>query len=220
MKRFIALFLSIVTFISCMMPSSAFAMEFSDNTGNEQRDLVTIVEEIQETRANISSTNNNSNIEIIENNDKFQIVKFTEGSKENILMYNVSTGQLYADGNEITVQDMPVPENEIEPNKLMSSFDHQYKNVQLEQRIINYTQDALGAIIAWSLGAPGSLAIYIASEYINKAMTTGYGNSKACYAFMFKQLDDSYTFYVQSWSMYWDSGYYYHLETFRQTIYQ
>lgn len=130
MKWFIALFLSIVTFISCMMPSSAFAMGFSDNTGNEQRDLVTIVEEIQETRANISSANHNSNIEIIENNDKFQIVKFTEGSKENILMYNVLTGQLYADGNEITVHDMPVPENEIEPNKLMSSFDHQYKNVE------------------------------------------------------------------------------------------
>lgn len=137
-----------------------------------ERDLITIVEEIQATKAQTHSNDNDSSIEIIENNEKFQVVKFTEGSKENILMYNVLTGQLYADGYEITVHDIPVPDYNIDPNALMNPFDHQYKDVQLAQKIISYTQDALGAIIAWSLATPTPLGIYIASEYINRAMGT------------------------------------------------
>ena len=219
MKRLLGLFLTITALMTNLFSSPLFAME-SSTTIDKHKDLITIVEEIQAEKTQTYSTDSSSTIEIIENSDKYQIVKFSENDKENILMYDITADQLYADGHKISVLDIVVPDNQVFPYKLMSSFDHQYKSVQLEQQIIRFTSDALGAIIAWSLAAPTPLAIYIASEYINKALSSGYGHSKACYAFMFKAMDDSYTFYVQYWSMYWDSGYYYHLETFTQTIYQ
>lgn len=212
--------LSLIIGCSFIFSSTAMALPSTEeNVKGTPRDLITIAYDIQNKQNQTYSSESSSYIEILENTDTFQKVKFVEGDKADIISYDVLTGEVYVDGKQVTSEDVVVNQ-EISPMALGNAFDIVKRNISLNKQLIQYTVGGLCSVLELIGEFTSNAAWSLASALINKCASAGYAYSNACYAMMYKRLDDSYTFYVKYWDMYWNSSYTDFCDRYTQTIYQ
>lgn len=221
LKKGLSIFLGLAICCSFMFSSTTMALEHVEemDKGDSSRDLISIAEEMQEKQIQTYSSDANTYIEVLSDINGIQEVKFVENDKVDIVTYNKLTGGVYIDGKEIIVEELAA-NPEIVPLTLGSPFDYKYNNIQLQQQIIQYTVSGLCAVLELAGDFTGNAAWSLASALINKAASAGYAYSSACYAMSYKRMDDSYTFYVKYWDMYWDANYSRFCDSYNQTIYQ
>lgn len=220
MKKIICLLLITSFILSNSM--SVFAL---DNTNvsislTEEFDLIEITTEVSLYLNNSTKRSTFSSILVIKNNNNYQEVQITEGTKRNILSYDKLNNQLYLDGNPIIITNIVQQSSGTSLLTLGSQFDHDYKQISFGKQLINLTVSALAIIITSACQITGSGGADLAQKIINAAGQSSYLYCYATYCHSYKRLDDSYYFYNKYWDMYWDSSYSNFCASYYQTIYQ
>lgn len=222
MKKIVSLLLIATFILSCSLSAFALDTTNSSSTINEKFDLIETITEISSSlNSDPNSFYTTSNITILENNNKYQKVQIIEGSKINILSYDIINDKLYVDGNLITVIEVTPPlTDNLSPTALGNAFDHSYKQINYGKAIVNFTSAGLAIVISKALGTDSTVASKLAGAILQTAGQSSYLYCSATYCHSYKRLDDSYYFYNKYWDMYWDSSYSDFCASYYQTIYQ
>lgn len=223
MKKIIS-FLLIASFI-LSSSLSVFAINTTALSSgiSENFDLIETVNEIVTSENNMNATSSsNTAITIITDTPQLQEVKITEGTKTNVLTYDMVNQKIYVDGSLVIITDVagPIANENIEVMTLGSPFDNSYKKVSYGKQIIDLTVTAMGAIITAACYMTSTGGASLARKIINAAAQTSYLYCDATYCHSYKRLDDSYNFYNNYWDMYWNSSYSNFCASYSQAIYQ
>lgn len=204
-KIFMTYFLIIAMFIAVFptIHTNALSPDLNDAT---ELDLVDIAYEIQST-LNINSRSASVSIDILQNTEKIQEVKFTEGNLSNVLLYNRITKELYVDGNLITVEKVNVNNENAQPFTLLPETPKYRYTITLKQPLISFTVSALCAALLLNIPLLSSgLANVLASGLLGAGTSYIATTATICYE-TWTQLDDSYTWYMKYWLLYRDSSF-------------
>lgn len=194
----------ILSFILCL--SMIFALcsntlyTNASDMNIENYDLIAIAEWIENKPETRSNNTPPPTVTILQNTETIQEVKFQEGTKCNIVLYNKVTDELFIDGGLVTVTETTP---KITTRGLQEPINHSYRNVEFEQELMQLTVSALIAAIIFALKVAHPIASFFASEIASKCVSSGYGYSRCTYCHSYRRISDDFQYYVN----YWDRAY-------------
>ena len=200
----------IFSFISTTL--NTYALNDTKNTF----DLISVAEWMMSQSTTTTYNTPHKNITILQNSNDIQEVKFVEGNKSNIVLYNKVTNELYIDGGKVVVEDVASSSSSL-PVTLSSSStyrysyfspsNHQYKCIKFEQQIYQMTISALVSAILWALPIPNGVASMFADAIATECTSQGYAYSDRTYCHSYSEVATDYSHYRQTWDLHWTEAY-------------
>lgn len=188
----------------------------ASSVNTENYDLISIAEWIENKPTTRSSETTPTEVTILQNTNTIQEVKFVEGNKCNIVLYNKTTDELFIDGERITVTEV---KPEISTYGYLPASSHSYQNIEYKQILMQMTVAALIAAIIYAIPVfTKPIASFFASEISNRCVASGYAYSKCTYCHSYVTVADDYTHYIKYWDMFWDASYNKVIESYSQEI--
>ena len=200
----LSLVLTMAMFLTILSPISTHALT---DKRSDEFDLINRAYEILE----MTDTSYNSRmitpvIEVLTDTETIQEIKITEGNKTNILLYDLTTEDLYVNGNIVIDELINISEGNDHTRALGSATDREQRSLNVGAAIGSLTKSALTLILAAKFPEFTNSKLATVAEAILDAAEALIDLALSYYIYYetWVQLDSSYTWYRKHLQVYKD----------------